>query len=191
MSTSRASADGEANPRLTGRDMIEVWDPVVRIFHWGVVIGCILNLFILPEGKTLHRYVGYVIVGLLSARLVWGFVGTQHARFWDFFPTPGRLRAYVTALASGEETRTLGHSPLAALMMLTLMFLLALTAATGFAMTLDAFWGLKWLESLHGLLANSILVLSGIHVLAAIVESLRHRENLVWSMITGRKRTVI
>lgn len=187
----RAPTEREGHAPLTELNTTKVWDPVVRLFHWGIVIGCALNLFILPEGKTLHRYVGYIVIWLLVVRLVWGFVGTRYARFSDFFPTPRRLGEYLSALARGREPRMLGHNPLAAVMMLLLMLLLALTTATGFAMTLDAFWGMKWLERLHGLLANSIMVLAALHALAAIFESLRHRENLVWSMVTGRKKTIV
>lgn len=169
---------------------VKVWDPVVRLFHWTVVAGCTLNLFILEPGHRAHRYVGYTILTVLAVRLVWGLIGTHYARFASFFPTPKRLLPYVQALAKGREPRMLGHNPLAALMMFALMGLLAATAITGWMTTLDAFWGLKWLEELHGLLANLILVLVGLHALAAIVESWRHRENLVWSMVTGWKRAV-
>lgn len=169
---------------------VRVWDPVVRIFHWGVVAACALNLFILEEGKMWHRYVGYAVVGLLAVRIVWGLVGSPYARFSDFVPTPGRLRSYVRDLAAGRNRRQLGHNPLAAVMMVVLMLLLGLTAGTGFMTTLDAFWGVKWVKELHEVFANSILWLAAIHALAAIVESWQHRENLIWSMVTGRKRAI-
>ncbi|GGD15857.1 cytochrome b/b6 domain-containing protein [Aureimonas glaciei] len=169
---------------------VRVWDPVVRIFHWGVVAACILNLFILEEGKMAHRYVGYTVAGLLAVRLVWGLVGSRHARFADFMPTPRRLVPYVRDLVAGREKRQLGHNPLAAVMMIVLMLLLALTAGTGFMSTLDAFWGVKWVKELHEVFANGILWLAVLHAVAAIVESRRHRENLIWSMVTGRKRAI-
>lgn len=167
---------------------VRVWDPVVRIFHWSVVTGCVLNLFVLAPGRTYHRYVGYTIAAAVLIRVIWGFVGPRHARFSDFFPTPRRLLAYVPALLRGEEPRHLGHNPLAAVMMLALMALLVATAATGWMSRLDYFWGDDWIGELHGALANGILVLALVHAAAAIVESYRHRENLVWSMVTGRKR---
>lgn len=169
---------------------VRVWDPVVRIFHWGVVAACVLNLFILEEGKMWHRYVGYAVVALLAARFVWGLVGSRYARFSSFVPRPGTLAPYLRDLAAGRERRQLGHNPLAAVMMIVLMLLLAITAGTGFMSTLDAFWGVKWVKELHELFANSILWLAAIHALAAIVESWRHRENLIWSMVTGRKRAI-
>lgn len=177
------SAGGSTPPRT-----VRVWDPVVRLIHWTVVVAVSLNLFILKPGRLYHRYVGYVVIGAVLIRLVWGFVGTRHARFSDFFPTPGRLIPYVKALLRGEEPRHIGHNPAAAVMMLALLVLLLATGITGWMTTLDAFWGEDWLEELHGGFANAIMVLALVHAAAAIIESLRHRENLVWSMVTGRKR---
>lgn len=171
-----------------GHQEVRVWDIVVRLFHWTVVTGCVLNLFILEDGKALHRYVGYTIAAALAIRIVWGFVGTRYARFSDFAPSPSRVIAYLKAFRQGREPRMLGHNPAAAVMMLTLMFLLAATCLTGWMQGLDAFWGDDWLEEVHAFFANSILVLALAHAAAALFESWRHRENLVWSMVTGRKR---
>jgi cytochrome b len=167
---------------------VQVWDPVVRAFHWVVVAGCLLNLFVLDEGSTGHEVAGYVVAAALVIRLIWGFVGTRYARFADFFPTPTRVAAYVVAVLRGREPRMLGHNPLAAIMMIVLLMLLAGVTATGIMMGLGAFWGEEWLEELHEALANLIMVLAGVHAAAALYESRRHGENLIWSMITGRKR---
>jgi cytochrome b len=94
----------------------------------------------------------------------------------------------IFGIMDGSEQRSLGHNPLASVMMLLLMALLAASALTGWMTTLDAFWGERWLKQLHGTFANSIMVLAFIHAAAALVESWRHRENLIWSMVTGRKR---
>ena len=67
---------------------VAVWDRFVRLFHWSLV-GCVLvNAFLLDDGETLHRWLGYTASALVLARIVWGFVGSRHARFDDFFPTP-------------------------------------------------------------------------------------------------------
>lgn len=167
---------------------VRVWDPVVRLFHWTVVAGCVLNLFILDDGGLPHEIVGYIVAAALAVRIVWGFVGTKYARFSDFVPTPSRLNAYVAALLRGRAPRLLGHNPAGAVVMLALMVLLAGVSVTGWMTTLDAFWGEDWLEGLHEGLANAILVLALLHAAAALFESWRHRENLVWAMVTGRKR---
>lgn len=175
--------EGVAAPRT-----LMVWDPLVRLFHWTVVVGCVVNSFVFEDGKTVHRYVGYVVAGALAIRILWGFVGTAHARFTDFVPGPARLIAYLRAMLAGREPRHVGHNPAASVMILTLMALLAAVSVTGWMLTLDAYFGEEWLEDLHELIANAILGLAVIHVLAAIYESMRHRENLILAMITGRKR---
>lgn len=167
---------------------VKVWDPVVRLFHWTLALGCIANLTVLRELKSVHRYVGYAILAAVAVRLVWGFVGAQHARFSDFTPTPRRLSGYLLALARGREPRYVGHNPAGALMMLALIGLVSACGVTGWMMGLDAFWGLRWVETLHEVLANTILVMAILHVLAALIESWRHRENLVLAMVTGLKR---
>lgn len=167
---------------------IRVWDPFVRIFHWLVAGGCAVDLTLLDDGKLAHRWIGYGVLALVAIRLLWGIVGTRHARFTDFVPGPQALLAYLGALLHGREPRFVGHNPAAAVMILALLALLVAIGATGWMQTLDAFWGIEWVETLHGALANLLIALVAIHVAAAVLESLRHRENLVLAMITGRKR---
>jgi cytochrome b len=167
---------------------VRVWDPLVRVFHWTLAFGCIANLTVLREAENLHRYVGYGVTAALAVRLVWGVVGPGHARFGDFVPGPRRLLGYCQALIRGREPRYLGHNPAAAVMILALIVVAGLCGVTGWMMGLDAFWGDKRLEGVHETAANLILIMALVHVGAAIIESRRHRENLILSMITGRKR---
>ena len=167
---------------------VKVWDPIVRLFHWTVVLGCIANLTVLREVKSVHRYVGYVILAAVVIRLVWGFVGTRHARFSDFAPSPRRLLGYLKALVRGQEPRYVGHNPAGALMIFALIALVTTCGISGWMMGLDAYWGVKWVEILHEAAANAILAMAIIHILAALVESWRHRENLILAMVTGLKR---
>src|SRR6266702_3529413 len=103
---------------LQSETHVRVWGPVVRIFHWSVVFGCLLNLAIFTDGKVAHRLVGYGVALALVVRIVWGFIGTGHARFADFVPRPSALVTYLKALAHGQEPRFLGHNPAGAVMML-------------------------------------------------------------------------
>jgi cytochrome b len=166
---------------------VRVWDPVVRLFHWTVVAGCAINL-IFEEGNTFHRAVGYVVAAAVAARVVWGFVGKGHARFSDFIPRPAALLGYLRQLVSRNEPRFIGHNPAGSVMIFLLLGSLIAVSITGWMMGLDRFFGNETLEELHETFAMAILVLAGIHVAAAVFESVRHRENLIKSMFTGRKR---
>lgn len=167
---------------------VKVWDPVVRLFHWTLAFGCIANLTVLREAETAHEIVGYVILVAIAVRLLWGFVGTRHARFSDFIAGPRTLVRYLATLLQGKAPRYIGHNPAGGLMMLLLIALATICGATGVMMGQDAFWGEEWVEEVHETAANLILVMAAFHVLAALVESWHHRENLIRAMITGRKR---
>ncbi|MHB8913284.1 MAG: cytochrome b/b6 domain-containing protein, partial [Lysobacter sp.] len=62
---------------------IKVWDPLVRVLHW-LLAGCFLAAFLVEEGDTAHEWLGYATLGLVAIRMVWGFVGSRHARFVDW-----------------------------------------------------------------------------------------------------------
>jgi cytochrome b len=167
---------------------VPVWDRFVRVFHWSLV-GCVLlNEFVLEAGEAAHEWVGHVAAGLVLARVAWGFVGTRHARFADFFPTPRRLREHVAALRQGRAPRHAGHNPLGALMMLALMAAVLALGLTGWLQTTDAFWGVPWLQDLHEVLARGLLVAAGLHATAALLMGRVERVRLVRAMVTGVKR---
>ena len=172
----------------TSTKKVLVWDIVVRFFHWTIVTCFALNMFILDEGKWQHRWVGYIILSAISIRIIWSFIGTPHARYKDWFPTPQKAQFYILNLIKGKEPRYIGHNPAGALMMLALVFTMIGCCITGWMQGLDMFWGDEWVQEVHEILANSILMLAGIHVLGAVIESFRHKENLILSMITGFKR---
>lgn len=179
---------GQIGKSFLRSQRIKVWDPLVRIFHWTVALGTIANLTVLRHVEDPHIYLGYAMVVALLVRLIWGFVGKGHARFSAFVPGPKKLACYGTALIARREPRYIGHNPAGAVMMLILMGLVAGMGITGWMMGSDQFWGEPWVEELHEILANIIIGAAVLHVGAAIVESIRHRENMPWSMITGYKR---
>lgn len=165
---------------------IKVWDIAVRAFHWSLVAAMAYQ-FLGEDGTWLHNSVGYVILGLIGVRLVWGVVGTRHARFSDFVTSPATTLRYLFDILRGHPRRYIGHNPAGAAMVIALIALVSATAISGWAMTTDALWGEEWIEELHEGLANATLVLIGLHVLGVIMASWQHNENLVKSMITGRK----
>jgi cytochrome b len=187
MSARSDSAQKHVASIQTDPGTVRVWDPVVRLFHWTVVAGCAIN-WIVEEGNKVHRAVGYVVAGMVAVRVLWGFVGAGHARFADFIPKPTELFSYVRQLISRNEPRFIGHNPAGAVMILALLASLIAVSVTGWMMGLDRFFGNETLEELHEAFATTILVLAAVHVGAAVFESVRHRENLIKAMFTGRKR---
>ena len=167
---------------------VRVWDPIVRIFHWTVAGGVIANLTFLRHAENPHIYVGYAVIAALIIRLGWGVIARGHARFASFVPGPRRLLGYFAAMLGKRKPRYVGHNPAGAAMIVLLLVLLATVGSTGWMMGLDAFWGVAWVETLHEITANVLIGAVALHVIGAIVESIRHRENLPLAMITGYKR---
>lgn len=164
-----------------------VWDLFVRVFHWSLVSCVLLNQFVLEAGEVPHRWVGYAATALVVARIVWGFIGSRYARFTDFFPTPGRIARHLRALRSGQAGFHWGHNPLGALMMVALMGLVLALGVTGWMQGLDAYWGEEWLQNLHEVIGEVLLVLAGLHAAAALVMGRMERTRLVKAMVTGVK----
>ncbi len=164
-----------------------VWDRFVRVFHWTLVSSVLLNYFVLEAGETAHEWTGYLAAAFVVARIVWGFIGSRHARFSDFFPTPARLSAHIRAMRSGQPEHHPGHNPLGALMMFLLMGLVLSLGVTGWMQGTDAYFGEEWLQELHELLAHALLLSAGLHAAAAIVVGRKERTRLVKAMITGVK----
>ncbi|MEZ5874325.1 MAG: cytochrome b/b6 domain-containing protein [Hyphomicrobiales bacterium] len=90
---------------------ISVWDPFVRVFHWTVVVAFTVAYLTEDDTLTVHVWAGYLVGILVVARVLWGFVGPQHARFTDFVYAPATAFAYVRDLLRFRGRRYLGHSP--------------------------------------------------------------------------------
>lgn len=167
---------------------IRVWDPLVRIGHWGLVLA-VATAWLTHEGPAvLHDNAGYLALAIVVVRVLWGFLGPARARFADFVRGPRATLAYARALLAGSEPRFLGHNPLGGWMILALLSTVALAGVSGWLLTTDRFWGSEPVEAVHAGAANLLLLLIALHVAGVIFASLRHRENLVLAMITGRKR---
>jgi cytochrome b len=166
---------------------ILVWDAPVRVFHWLMVLS-FFGAYVTAESerwRLLHVTLGYTMVGLVAFRIVWGLVGTRHARFVSFVRGPAAVMRYLRSLLQGRAEHHAGHNPAGALAIVALLVLTLAVAATGWATYNEV--GGKWFEELHEGAANLMLALVGVHVLAVVLSSWLHRENLVGAMISGRK----
>ncbi len=173
--------------RSAARERFYVWDPFVRLFHWTVVSGVFLAYFT-EDFRSLHKAVGYAVLAAVGMRLLWGLVGSRHARFTDFVKSPKAILRYAAKVLRGREERHLGHNPLGGAMVVALLLLLLVIGVSGWMMTLDMFWGEDWVEDLHALSVDLLLFgLVPLHVAGVLFTSLRERTNLVKAMVTGFK----
>lgn len=182
---------------------ISVWDPLIRFFHWSLVAAFFIAYITEEDFLTIHSWAGYMILGLLVIRIVWGLIGTKHARFKDFVFRPRHIVQFLKDTLSFKAKRYIGHNPAGGAMAVLLMLSLLLTTFSGLIIFgIEESQGplASWLsgtshsigdifEEIHEFFANFTLFLVGVHVLGVLVESLIHRENLVSSMINGKKRS--
>lgn len=168
---------------------VRVWDPLVRIGHWGLAAAVAIAWLTGDEWQAVHEAAGYVATGVVAFRILWGFVGSRHARFSDFVRGPSAVVAYAGDVIRGRVRRYLGHNPAGAVMILALIGTVLALGLSGWLATTDRFWGAEWLEESHEALANLLLVLIALHVGGVVFGSLHDGENLVRAMVTGRKRS--
>lgn len=168
--------------------MAAVWDPLLRLLHWSVVIAVAVAWWAGEERLNLHVWAGYFTLAALAVRLAWGRLGGRHARFASFVRPPREVGRYAMAVVRGRASRHLGHNPLGGWMVLALLLSIAVTGASGWLYTTDRFWGMAWVEMLHKVSAWTMVGLVALHVAGVLLTSLQHAENLVGAMLTGRKR---
>ncbi len=168
--------------------MIRVWDPLVRTFHWTLVLSFAVAWFSAEHSWRVHELAGYVAGVLVLARVAWGFSCPGYARFSQFVQPPAVVAAYLKSIATGSERRFIGHNPAGGAMIVLLLASMMATAGTGWMLTTDAFWGSLSVQRVHSFLANGVLLLVLAHIGGVALASVRHKENLVRAMVTGDKR---
>ena len=167
---------------------IRVWDPVVRLCHWGLAILVALAWVTRHGGGLWHEWFGHAAGAIVALRVVWGWLGSRFARFEQFLRPPAATIAYAKQVLARREPRHLGHNPLGGWMAVLLLAAAGLTVASGWLYVTDEFWGARWVERLHGACSDALLALATVHVAGVLFTSARQRENLVAAMVHGRKR---
>ena len=189
---------------------IKVWDIGIRIFHWSLVLFYTIA-YISEDIELIHVYAGYVVLGLILFRVLWGLIGTKYARFNNFIYGKKVALAYFKSLFTKNPRHYIGHNPIAGWMILALLITIFLVCWTGLLLYADADKGPLaevnvelisevyadddgeksesiW-EEIHEGVANLTLLLVCIHVAGALLSSMIHGENLIRSMITGYKKS--
>lgn len=171
-----------------------VYDLPTRLFHW-LFAGLYLTAFIIS--KTIdddsvwfsyHALVGLILGFLVLLRILWGFLGTKHARFSGFSLKPIELINYFKGILIGEKRRWAGHNPASSWAGIVMMVMALGLAMTGYLMTSGP--NKETFEDVHELLANGLIVVAVLHVAGIILHTIRHQEMIGLSMIDGRKTDV-
>lgn len=180
------------------QNVIKVWDPLVRIFHWSLVLFFLTAYLTEDDFENIHIYAGYAVSILVGFRLVWGLIGPEYARFSNFVRPPAETVAYLKSLMTANPQHHIGHNPAGGMMVMALLVVLAATGFSEMALlaidgggplagTFVTNFNEDLFEELHELLANTSVFLVVLHVAGVLVSSFLHRENLVRSMFTGVK----
>lgn len=167
---------------------ILVWDFPTRIFHWVLALS-FAGAFLTAETeryRDLHISLGYLMLGLIAFRVIWGFTGSRYARFSSFTFRPADVIDYLKSLLQRSPRHYVGHNPAGAVAIFLLIGLSLLTGTTGVLLNLEV--GGEAFEEVHEAFANGMLAVVGIHIAGVIFSSLLHRENLARSMVSGYKQ---
>lgn len=191
----------DMGPRVRAREVsVPIWDLPVRLFHWAIVLLVGFSwLSAEMEWMDWHLRSGYAALTLLLFRWIWGLVGSQTARFAGFLAGPRAVLHHLARLRRREPDREIGHNAVGGWMVLVLLVLLSVQAGTGLFANDDVMTQgpcadavgkdtSDWLTHIHRLNFTLIEVAVALHVLAVLGYAVVKRQNLVWPMLTGRKR---
>ena len=170
------------------KQAIMVWDMPVRVFHW-LLVMCFIGAWLSSESERwamIHYAFGYTACLLTLIRLVWGVIGTRYARFSQFLKSPKAVIRHFMAMLRGHPHHDVGHNPAGGLVMFALMLLIQLIGLTGY-LSVKEFLG-NFVSEAHEAVASLVLGLVIIHIIAAIGMSVIERQNLVRSMVNGKKQ---
>ena len=179
------------------KKIIRVWDLPIRLFHWLLVLciaGSLISANFAGIAVEWHAYFGYSILILLIFRIIWGFVGSRHARFATFFPQRATIMAYL----QGKSLRCLGHNPVGALSVFALLLVLSIQVLTGLFVDDEiTFQGplakyvpnivVSFLSEIHEGNQVVIYILLTIHIVAIGYYKKFKGEDLITPMFSGDK----
>ncbi len=174
---------------MNNQKRILIWDLPTRIFHWLLALGfsiAALLAFVAGEDSPLfpyHAIIGLILALMVVLRVLWGFIGSRHARFSSFAFGPSAVVEYLGGVLRGRGVHHAGHNPGSAWAIFAMLGLIFGLSITGLLLG----QGNKGLKDVHEVLAYAMLAVVVLHVLGVVIHTVRHRENIVASMIHGRK----
>jgi cytochrome b len=184
------------NARL-GR--VRVWDGPTRLFHWAIVILVVAAYATWQlNWMDWHTRCGYAVLALALFRVLWGFFGSETARFARFLAAPRAAARHLLHAFHREPDRQVGHNAAGGWMVLLFVLLLLGEALSGLYVANDvADEGplteltpapvANAITALHSILWNALLAAVALHLLAILIYAAAKGQNLLRPMITGCK----
>ncbi len=179
-----------------------VWDLPLRLFHWLFAASIFASWGAAKfDYMEIHLCLGYWMIGLLAFRVLWGFIGPRHARFSSFIAGPRTVLQYLKGMR-GPTVQSVGHNPAGGLMVIVMLLLVAIQAATGLFATDDIIWTGPYnpavsnamaerLTAIHHWNFNLILAAIALHLAAIGFYAAVKKHNLVISMLSGTKPATV
>jgi|SaaInlV_100m_DNA_5_1039725.scaffolds.fasta_scaffold01695_6 cytochrome b len=177
-----------------------IWDIPTRLFHWAIVITLCYSWYSIEvEGDLDHHFLsGFIALGLILFRIIWGLVGSRYAKFSSFIYKPSEIIAYAKTFFRREGGKYAGHNPLGGLSVLALLLVIFIQAGTGLFADDEYYYFAPLndyvsssmagkITEFHGTNAKVILGLAIFHIVVILFYRLYKREKLVLAMITGKK----
>jgi cytochrome b len=188
----------------TTNQKIKVWDLPTRLFHWSLVLcfavswGSAESTDIFSNAMQIHFYAGYTLLTLLIFRVLWGFVGSNTARFSHFWSGIHATKAYARTLLKPRPNDNIGHNPVGGWAVIIMLTLLALQVTTGLFSNNDLLDSgplahyisgdlSDTISGIHSIVFNYLITIVGLHVAAVFFYRFYKHSNLIIAMITGYK----
>lgn len=189
---------GPEEKRQIREPIVKVWDLLVRIGHWLMVI--FFSIIYLRYRKfPIHAYAGYLMLTIVVVRIGWGIAGTASARFRAFWFSPREVLGYAKDAVRGHPGYYLSHNPLGAMMVYFLLTMMLFNGTLGLLLysasqQLGPFGAMipeDWEDPLkyaHKTLGHLTAAFVAVHIFGVLWAARQHRENYVLAMLTGFKR---
>ncbi len=178
-----------------------VWDWPVRIVHWSMVlllIALLITAKIGGDAMAWHMRAGETMLALVLFRVIWGFVGSRHARFSSFVRGPRAVIAYARSIMTPPHELHVGHNPLGGWMVIALLLALLFQTGTGLFTNDDILTDgplvrliskdlSDTISSFHRLNVWIVVALASAHIAAVLFYLFVLKENLIKPMLDGAK----
>lgn len=183
--------------------MVRIWDASTRLFHWGLATSIAVSIYSGFQDKfdiwaDVHLWSGYVVLGLVAWRILWGLVGSETNLFVKMLRAPAAVLQYLKEPKTQKPYNWVGHNPLGGYAVVFTLLLILSQAALGLFASDDMFFSgplslyrdiLPFSPTgLHETLGYLVMGFAALHIVTIIAYRLFKKVNLVGAMITGKRQ---